>query len=142
MGTLTLEHSAFLDAVVGHEIKSRAENTIITNNVIADGATGTASYSIDLPNGGNAIIEHNVIEKGPNAQNPVIITTGEEGNIYASSSLLVSHNLILNDETAHSVTAVRNDTSEDRPDHRQQGLGPHAQARSPAGRRTSAAPSS
>ncbi len=112
VGTLTLEHSYFLDAVVGHEIKSRAENTIITNNVIADGATGTASYSVDLPNGGNAIIEHNVIEKGPNAQNPVIITTGEEGNIYASSSLTVSYNLILNDETAHSVTAVRNDTSE------------------------------
>ena len=112
VGTLTLENSRFLDAVVGHEIKSRAENTIIRNNLIADGPTGTASYSIDLPNGGNAIIEHNEIEKGPDAQNPVVITTGEEGNIYASSSLLVSDNTIVNDETAHIVTAVRNDTSE------------------------------
>ena len=112
MRTLTLENSRFLDAVVGHEIKSRAENTIIKNNLIADGPTGTASYSIDLPNGGNAIIEHNRIEKGPLAQNPVIITTGEEGSIYPSSSLLVSDNTIVNDHTAQIVTAVRNDTSE------------------------------
>ncbi len=110
VGTLTLENSRFLGAVVGHEIKSRAANTIITHNVIADGATGTASYSIDLPNGGNAVVENNVIEKGPNAQNPFIITTGEEGSVYASSSLLVSHNLILNDLTAHLAIAVRNDT--------------------------------
>ncbi len=127
VGTLTLENSRFLDAVVGHEIKSRAENTIIRNNLIADGPTGTASYSIDLPNGGNAIIEHNRIEKGPDAQNPVIITTGEEGNIYPSSSLLVSDNTIVNDETAHIGDGGAQRHVRNRPDQRQPGLGTHAE---------------
>ena len=31
--TLTFENSRFLDALLGHEIKSRAENTIIKNNL-------------------------------------------------------------------------------------------------------------
>jgi hypothetical protein len=37
---------------------------------------GTPSYSIDLPNGGIANIEDNVIEQGPNSQNPYIIAYG------------------------------------------------------------------
>ena len=39
--------------MVGHEIKSRAANNTITGNRIFDN-NGSASYSIDLPNGGNA----------------------------------------------------------------------------------------
>ena len=61
----------------GHEIKSRAEDTVITNSRIFDLNSG-ASYSIDLPNGGNATITNNVIEQGPNTQNPYIIAYGEE----------------------------------------------------------------
>src|SRR5207247_7504255 len=53
VGTLTIDHSYFHDAVVGHEIKSRADNTIIQNSRIQD-ESGTASYSIDFPNGGSA----------------------------------------------------------------------------------------
>ena len=49
VGTLTVTNSYFHDAVVGHEIKSRAAVTNIVNNVIADGPNGTASYDIDLP---------------------------------------------------------------------------------------------
>jgi hypothetical protein len=53
---LTIDSSYMHDAVVGHEVKSRAVNTTITNSRIVDGPTGSASYSIDLPNGGNAVI--------------------------------------------------------------------------------------
>jgi hypothetical protein len=77
VGTLTIDKSYFHDAVIGHEIKSRADHTIIENSRIQDEATGTASYSIDLPNGGIALIQDNVIEQGSASQNSIIITSGE-----------------------------------------------------------------
>ena len=64
--------------MVGHEIKSRALTTTITNSRIYD-LNSTASLSIDLPNGGNALIQNNVIEQGPNSENHKIIDYGEEG---------------------------------------------------------------
>jgi Hint domain len=111
VATLTIDNSYFTGANVGHEIKSRALETIIENSRIQDGPTGTASYGIDLPNGGIALIENNVIEKGPDAQNPGIISYGEEGNVYAGSSLTVTGNTILNDNGNPAVTAVVNDTN-------------------------------
>lgn len=111
VGTLTITNSYIHDAVKGHEIKSRALRAVIENNRIADGPTGTASYSIDLPNGGNAIIRGNIIEQGPQSQNPAIIHFGGEGTPYASSSLAVSGNTILNDLSSPSATAVLNQTS-------------------------------
>jgi hypothetical protein len=111
VGTLTVFHSYFTGAIGGHEIKSRAENTIITHSRIQDGPTGTASYDIDLPNGGNAIIAGNVIEKGSQAQNPIIVSVGEEGNVYTSTSIKVGNNNILNDDSSPSVVAVQNDTT-------------------------------
>jgi hypothetical protein len=111
IATLTLENSQFLGAVAGHEIKSRAATTIIKNNVIADGASGTASYSIDLPNGGNATISHNVIEKGPNSQNPAIISYGEEGASNPGTSLVINANQVMNDDQSGSATMLQNDTS-------------------------------
>ena len=111
VGTLTVENSYIHDAIVGHEIKSRALTTIIRNNTIADGPNGTASYSIDLPNGGNATITGNTIEQGPNSQNPAIIHFGGEGPPLASSSLTVSNNKILNDLVSPSVAAILNQTT-------------------------------
>ncbi len=110
VGALTITNSYIHDAVAGHEIKSRALKTVIENNRIADGPTGTASYSIDLPNGGNATISGNIIEQGPQSQNPAIIHFGGEGTPYASSSLAVSGNTILNDLSSPSATAVLNQT--------------------------------
>ena len=69
IANLTINNSYFHDASVGHEIKSRALNTTITNSRIYD-LNGTASYSIDLPNGGNAVIQNNVIQQGPSSHNP------------------------------------------------------------------------
>jgi hypothetical protein len=111
VGNLTVRDSTITGAVVGHEIKSRALSTTIVNNTIGDGTTGTASYEIDLPNGGVADIEGNHIQKGANAQNPIAISFGEEGGVYANSSLTVRGNTLVNDFTAHSTIAVKNDTS-------------------------------
>ena len=107
---LTIEDSVFHDAVVGHEIKSRALNTTITGSVISDGPDGTASYSIDLPNGGKGLISGNLIYKGPQAENQAIIHFGGEGIPYAGSSLLVTGNQVTNDRGPGAV-AVLNHTA-------------------------------
>ncbi|MDQ2739804.1 MAG: hypothetical protein M3Y35_14555, partial [Actinomycetota bacterium] len=107
---LTIENSYFTAANVGHEIKSRASNTVIENNVIADGPTAMTSYSIDLPNGGVATIANNFIEKGPSAQNGTAIHFGGEGLPYAGSSLSVTGNTIVNDLNQGYATGVTNAT--------------------------------
>ena len=104
-----ITNSTVSNTSVGHNIKSRAANNTITNNLITD-VDGTASYLIDLPNGGNAQITGNTIEKGPNAQNPIAISYGEEGNTYGASSFVISNNLLINDLTGRSTYAVRNTT--------------------------------
>ncbi len=106
----TLENSVSEGAVVGHEVKSRAQINNITNNVIEDGPTGTASYSIDLPNGGVDTVTNNLIEKGPHAQNDAIVHFGGEGIPYAGSSLSVSGNKFVNDLGGQAV-AVLNQTA-------------------------------
>lgn len=103
-----IESSYFHNANVGHEIKSRAAVTIVNNTRVIDGPAGTASYSIDLPNGGVASITNDQIEQGPDSQNPVIISYGEEGNIIPGSALTVSNTLIENDLTAHVPVGVAN----------------------------------
>jgi hypothetical protein len=64
---LTITDSYFHDAVVGHEIKSRAAETVITNTRIID-HDSTSSYSVDMPNGGKATLSGNIIQQGPNGQ--------------------------------------------------------------------------
>src|ERR1700733_5896621 len=83
---LTIDNSYFTDPITGHDIKSRAANTTIENSRIDD-PTGSGSYEIDLPNGGDTVIANNVIEKGAGAQNSHFISFAEEGNAYGSATL-------------------------------------------------------
>src|SRR5918998_2216902 len=109
IANLTIGNSYFHDAKVGHEIKSRALSTTITNSRIYD-LNGTASYSIDLPNGGKGVIQNNVIEQGSSSQNAIIISFGAEGSLNAGTSLLVSGNTIINNQSGYSL-AVKNATT-------------------------------
>jgi hypothetical protein len=97
VGRLDIEDSYFHDAIVGHEIKSRALVTVINHTRVADGPKGTASYSIDLPNGGQASIAGSWIEQGKLSQNSIIMSFGEEGGVYAGSALSLKNTLIEND---------------------------------------------
>jgi hypothetical protein len=95
--TLVATHDIFEQVNCGHEFKSRAESNLISNNIFYDGPTGTASYSIDLPDGGADTVSGNLIEKGPDTENNSIIHYGGEGIPYAGSSLLVTGNTFIND---------------------------------------------
>lgn len=78
LGLLTVTGSKFTRAVEGHFVKSRALNTVVTGNTLDD-TKGTDSYLIDVPQGGPADIENNVLIKGANAANhSVAIAYGEE----------------------------------------------------------------
>ena len=111
VANLTITGSAITRANVGHEIKSRALSTTVQNNLVADGPTGTASYSIDLPNAGSATISGNTIQQGPASQNPAIISNGEEGNLQTGSLSVTGNTIVNNDTNGKSVAVVNRSTT-------------------------------
>jgi hypothetical protein len=72
--------------------------------------TGTASYDVDLPDGGYAVVSGNVIVQGPASQNPALVHFGGEGPPYAGSRLQVTGN-VLENFLASGGTGVLNQTS-------------------------------
>jgi len=82
-------------AKIGHLLKSRALETQVLYNRLT-GEDGTDSYEINLPNGGLAFIIGNLIEQGPNTDNPTLIAYGEEGP-GPNSNLFVVNNTLVND---------------------------------------------
>jgi len=110
VGTFTITGSYVTAANTGNEIQSRARVNNVTNNRIVDGPTATASYSINLPNGGVDTVTGNIIEQGPHSQNHQIISFGTAG-AYSGSGLTVSDNTIVNDEHVSDASAITNATN-------------------------------
>lgn len=63
----------------GHEIKSRAKETIIEYSEIAS-LTGNDSRLVDVPNAGKLVIRGSVLEQGPNSANNQLLGYGYEVN--------------------------------------------------------------
>ena len=111
INSLTFRYNYTHHADVGHELKSRAEHNYILYNRFGEEATGTASRSIDIPNGGLAIIIGNVIEQGPNSQNSNIIGYGLEGMTNTSdTAVYIVNNTIVNNKTTGSFIQLQNGT--------------------------------
>ena len=90
---LRVERSTFLATRSGHHIKSRALRTEIVGCRIEDGPDGTASYSIDMPNGGALLLQDSAIEKGPRAENrSAAVAIGEEGASNPAGPIQILHN--------------------------------------------------
>lgn len=94
---LSVTGSRFHKGFVGHLIKSRARTTELRYNLIVDGPTGKASYEVDLPNGGDALILGNVIAQSESTSNPVLVAFGGEGNTWENSRLVLAHNTMISD---------------------------------------------
>ncbi|WP_187366850.1 right-handed parallel beta-helix repeat-containing protein [Nocardioides dongxiaopingii] len=103
--SLTVTGSVLAGASVGHELKSRALRTVVTGNRIVDGA-GTASYSIDVPNGGETFVAGNVVEQGAASQNPVLVAYGAEGLTHPRSRLWVVNNTFVNRRASGTFVAL------------------------------------
>jgi PEP-CTERM motif len=98
---LKVTNSTFTDTKLGHDIKSRANQTQIINSSITDGPYGTSSYLVDIPNGGALYMSGNYMEKGPKTSNhTTAISIGEEGAINPAGQMLIQYNTFRNDGTA------------------------------------------
>lgn len=112
--SLTITGSYLWGADTGHELKSRAARNNILGNLITD-RDATASYSVDLPNGGRSLIAGNVIVQGPNSENSALVSYGAEG-FTGSRQVWVVNNTFVNQRStgtfvnlaAGSDAALRN----------------------------------
>jgi nitrous oxidase accessory protein NosD len=108
---LRIERTKFLETKQGHQIKSRAQRTEIIDCDIADGPNGTASYSIDIPNGGAVVVRGTRIEKGPKSENHEAgLIIGEEGVTQRTPEIVVEGNTFEVDGTYPS-SLVKNETA-------------------------------
>jgi hypothetical protein len=105
---LTVQNSTFTHQNAGHHIKSRAQVTILIGNRIEDGLDGTASFSVDLPNGGTALIRNNLFQKGEKSDNRMaMVSIGEEGAAWPSRGIDFVRNSFL-DAHLHLDAFIRN----------------------------------
>lgn len=90
---LIVRDSTFLLTHIGHHLKSRAKLTVVENSKFTDGPDGTASYHIDIPNGGDVVIRNNAFQKGPKTDNrTTAIAIGFERKDNETKSLLIENN--------------------------------------------------
>lgn len=97
------------DALVGHEYKSRAYTNLIYCNRFSD-ENGSASRSIDLPNGGLSILIGNIIVQDPNSENSNIVGFGMEGLSNPNSELYLAYNTLVNNKQTGSFVQFPNAT--------------------------------
>ena len=93
---LSVTGSYFHHAHVGHLLKSRAAVNLIFYNRLTDEAGGSASYELEFPNGGVSYVVGNLIEQGPQTDNPVLILVGAEGYKWPRNEVYVVNNTLVN----------------------------------------------
>jgi hypothetical protein len=95
---VTIEDSTFYAALIGNQIKSRAKKTTVRYNTVAE-LDGHCSWQIDISNGGEVLIDKNVIEQGQAPDNWNMISYGPEGLTADGriNTLTVTDNIIIND---------------------------------------------
>jgi hypothetical protein len=76
---LTVSRSYLHHAIGGHNLKSRALVSVLTDNRLADETDGRASYEADFPNGGRVSLAFNIFQKAPSGENMTLVSYGAEG---------------------------------------------------------------
>ena len=90
---LRVERSKFFETRSAHHIKSRARRTEVIDSDLQDGPNGTASYQIEVPNGGSVLVRGCTIEKGPRAENRTgAIVIGLEGVTQPTREIIIENN--------------------------------------------------
>lgn len=108
-----VENTVFTGTKQGHHIKSRALRTEVVGCTITDGEEGTASYLVEVPNGGALVVRGSKMEKGPEAENhSAAIVIGSEGVRQPTPEIVVENNTFRNDG-AWQTAFVNNLTATD-----------------------------
>lgn len=100
--TASWSHSAR----VGHLVKTRARESVVSYNRFTD-ETGTASYELEFPNGGDALVVGNLIEQSARTDNETIVSFGAEGYRWPQNRLRMSHNTLVDRARNGRFLAVR-----------------------------------
>ena len=94
---LRVENTRFTDTRQGHHIKSRAARTEVVGCTLDDGEEGTASYMIEVPNGGSLVVRDSTLTKGPASENHTgAIVIGTEGVNQPTREITVANNTFRN----------------------------------------------
>jgi hypothetical protein len=95
--SVDISGSLFCGQLIGHNIKSRALVTTITDVQSYEGQkaadcerAGTASRGIDVPNGGVLTMTGVDMFQGPSSQNSAMFAYGEEGLKYPTNSVAMN----------------------------------------------------
>jgi hypothetical protein len=95
--------SYFHHAHTGHLLKSRAALNHILYNRLTDELGGTASYELEFPNGGVAIVIGNIIEQSATTENVHLISFGAEGYPWPTNQLYLINNTLVDRRPAGGI---------------------------------------
>ena len=104
---LRIERSKFADTKQAHHVKSRALRTEVIDSEMRDGDTGTASYHIDISNGGSLVVRGTTMQKGPKSENrTTAIMIGAEGVTQPTREITIENNTMINTGTYQTFLVV------------------------------------
>lgn len=90
-----LRESHLHGGATGHLVKSRARSNLLAYNRIDDGPSGTASYEVEFPEGGDALLVGNLIGQSAHTGNPAVLAWGAEGRADGVQRLALVHNTFI-----------------------------------------------
>lgn len=92
---LAVTGSYFHHGALGHLLKSRAALNHILYNRLSDEIGGRASYELEFPNGGVAVVMGNLIAQSSTTENPHVISFGAEGAKWEKQALYLVNNTLV-----------------------------------------------
>ncbi|NCT84343.1 MAG: hypothetical protein GXC94_14435 [Comamonadaceae bacterium] len=92
---LAVSGSYFHHGLRGHLLKSRAAVSHILYNRLTDEIGGRASYELEFPNGGIAVVMGNLIAQSSTTENPHVISFGAEGASRGRQALYLVNNTLV-----------------------------------------------
>lgn len=111
---VNVKASYFHDAHIGHNYKSRAKENYIEDSYFMDGSAGNSSYLLDFPNGGLVYMRGNLLQKGPNADNSILVSfNAEEGSFgvkWPVNTITMVHNTVVTNYGSGSFLNAPADT--------------------------------
>lgn len=100
---LSVTGSYFHHGLLGHLLKSRAAVNHILYNRLSDEIGGRASYELEFPNGGVAVVMGNLIMQSSTTDNPHVISFGVEGATWPKQALYLVHNTLVDQQPSGGI---------------------------------------
>ncbi|MGQ3052616.1 MAG: hypothetical protein ACT6S0_12595 [Roseateles sp.] len=100
---LAVTGSYFHHGLHGHLLKSRAALNHILYNRLSDEIGGRASYELEFPNGGVAIVMGNLIMQSSTTENSHVISFGVEGARWPRQRLVLVHNTLVDQKASGGI---------------------------------------